>query len=79
MLRPEELSRAAGDGPALAFPGRVSARYYTGKDYQLELASETFGALQASLRDDGAVPAIGEAVTLYSSLQNLHVIDEVVA
>jgi spermidine/putrescine transport system ATP-binding protein len=79
MLRPEALTRTPrGDAP-LKFSGQVKARNYTGKDYQIELDTPAFGSMLALLRDDGAVPDTGAALTLYAEAADLHVIDEVSA
>lgn len=77
MIRPEDLTRSPRSAQPLLFSGPIKARYYTGKDYQVELGHPVFGTLTALLRDDGQVPELGAEMTLYADSTALHVINEV--
>lgn len=77
MLRPEDLTRTRRGEAGLTFKGVVAARYYSGKDFQIELDCPGTGRLLAVLRDDGAVPDTGAELTLHSATDALHVIEEV--
>lgn len=77
MIRPEALERAAKGEQPIKLSGTVKAKYYTGKDYQLELHAPALGALTAVVRDDGQLPDVGTELNLFVESSMLHIINEV--
>ncbi|MAY43963.1 MAG: polyamine ABC transporter ATP-binding protein [Rhodobacteraceae bacterium] len=77
MLRPEALGFEEPQGPKLWFTGRIGEVYYSGKDHQIALETESFGTIRALIRAGGQAPRVGDDLTLHAPATGLHLIDEV--
>ena len=79
LIRPETLSRRPSERPSIQISGQIRQVFYEGKDWQVKVETEAFGALQILLRTGSGTPQIGDAITLNAAEDNLHLIPETVA